>query len=111
MKSLLNCILKINYCTQFYFLILNRILIKFLLTTVLHISNCITQYSTNYKSKIIIVEFAVIIRKLVGGNNKIEMVNAVEDDPQRRKPDITRAVTFLNWKPKVNNSCEEHHYF
>lgn len=26
---------------------------------------------------------------------------AVEDDPQRRKPDITRAKTFLNWEPRV----------
>lgn len=26
---------------------------------------------------------------------------AVEDDPQRRKPDITRAKKFLNWEPRV----------
>ena len=26
---------------------------------------------------------------------------AVEDDPQRRKPDITRAKMYLNWEPKV----------
>lgn len=25
----------------------------------------------------------------------------VEDDPQRRKPDITRAKQYLNWEPKV----------
>lgn len=25
----------------------------------------------------------------------------MEDDPQRRKPDITRAMKYLNWKPKV----------
>ncbi|KAK7602522.1 hypothetical protein V9T40_008111 [Parthenolecanium corni] len=48
-----------------------------------------------------ITEFAVIIKKLVGGKNKIQMVNAVEDDPQRRRPDITRAMTYLNWKPKI----------
>ncbi len=30
------------------------------------------------------------------------MVPAVEDDPQRRKPDITRAKTYLNWIPKVS---------
>lgn len=27
---------------------------------------------------------------------------AVEDDPQRRKPDISRAKQFLNWEPKVS---------
>lgn len=26
---------------------------------------------------------------------------AVEDDPQRRKPDISRAKKFLNWQPRV----------
>lgn len=25
----------------------------------------------------------------------------VEDDPQRRKPDIARAKKFLNWEPRV----------
>lgn len=48
-----------------------------------------------------ITEFAVIIKGLVGGKSKIVTTSAVEDDPQRRKPDITRAMTYLNWKPKV----------
>jgi len=43
----------------------------------------------------------VIINDLVGGKSKIVTTPAVEDDPQRRKPDITRAMTYLNWKPKV----------
>jgi len=38
---------------------------------------------------------------LVGGKSKVITTPAVEDDPQRRKPDITRAMTYLNWKPKV----------
>ncbi|KAE9544497.1 hypothetical protein AGLY_000038 [Aphis glycines] len=46
-------------------------------------------------------EFAVIIKGLVGGKSKVITTPAVEDDPQRRKPDITRAMTYLNWKPKV----------
>lgn len=46
-------------------------------------------------------EFATIIKDLVGGRSKIQQVAAVEDDPQRRKPDITRAKTYLNWEPKV----------
>lgn len=47
-------------------------------------------------------EFAVIIRDLVGGKtSKMETMPAVEDDPQRRKPDIARAKKFLNWEPRV----------
>lgn len=46
-------------------------------------------------------EFALIIKGLVGGKSKVIITPAVEDDPQRRKPDITRAMTYLNWKPKV----------
>ncbi len=34
-------------------------------------------------------------------NIKIQHSNSVEDDPQRRKPDITRAKKFLNWEPKI----------
>lgn len=50
----------------------------------------------------LLLEFAVIIRDLVGGKSKIQTMAAVEDDPQRRKPDITRAKTFLNWEPRVS---------
>ncbi|KAJ6636231.1 UDP-glucuronic acid decarboxylase 1 [Pseudolycoriella hygida] len=48
-----------------------------------------------------IEEFAVIIRDLVGGKSKIRSTAAVEDDPQRRKPDITRAKKYINWEPRV----------
>lgn len=47
-------------------------------------------------------EFAVIIRDLVGGKtSNIETMPAVEDDPQRRKPDIARAKKYLNWEPRI----------
>lgn len=48
-----------------------------------------------------IEEFALIIKDLVGTNSKIVELAAVEDDPQRRRPDITRAKKYLNWEPKV----------
>ncbi|XP_030761272.1 UDP-glucuronic acid decarboxylase 1-like [Sitophilus oryzae] len=47
-------------------------------------------------------EFASIIKNLVGGHSKIIHVSEVEDDPQRRRPNITRAKTYLNWEPKVD---------
>ena len=46
-------------------------------------------------------EFARIIKDLVGGSSKIIELAAVEDDPQRRRPDISRAKKYLNWEPKV----------
>lgn len=48
-----------------------------------------------------IEEFAVMIKDLVGGPSHIKQVAAVEDDPQRRKPDISRARKYLSWEPKV----------
>lgn len=48
-----------------------------------------------------IEEFALIIKDLVGTNSKIVELAAVEDDPQRRRPDISRAKKYLNWEPKV----------
>lgn len=49
-----------------------------------------------------IEEFASIIKGLVGGRSEIIKSQAVEDDPQRRKPDIARAKKYLNWEPKVS---------
>ncbi|CAH1117390.1 unnamed protein product [Phaedon cochleariae] len=46
-------------------------------------------------------EFATIIKTLVGGRSKIVHVSEVEDDPQRRRPDISRAKKILNWEPTV----------
>lgn len=44
------------------------------------------------------IEFAEIIKSLIGGESKVIITAAIEDDPQRRKPDVTKAMTFLNWK-------------
>ena len=37
----------------------------------------------------------------MGGNSKIEYLPAVEDDPQRRRPDISVAKSVLGWEPRV----------
>lgn len=49
-----------------------------------------------------ISKFAKTIHKLVGSESKIVHLNAVEDDPQRRKPNITRAKNILKWQPHVS---------
>lgn len=48
-----------------------------------------------------IEKFARIIKNLVGATSKIIELAAVEDDPQRRRPDISRAKKHLNWEPKI----------
>ena len=45
--------------------------------------------------------FATIIRDMVGGNSKIVNLDPVQDDPQRRRPDISLAKKVLNWEPVV----------
>jgi dTDP-glucose 4,6-dehydratase len=51
-----------------------------------------------------ILDFAQLINHIVG--NKAGIVNQPADrqesDPQRRRPDITRARTILKWEPKIN---------
>lgn len=49
-----------------------------------------------------IEEFAEIIHTHIGGRSKIIHVNAMQDDPQKRKPDIARAKKYLGWEPRVS---------
>uniref|UniRef100_A0A2M4AI85 UDP-glucuronic acid decarboxylase 1 n=2 Tax=Anopheles triannulatus TaxID=58253 RepID=A0A2M4AI85_9DIPT len=48
-----------------------------------------------------IQDFAEIIHDLVGCKSQIIELPAVEDDPQRRKPDISRAKKEIHWEPRV----------
>jgi len=51
-----------------------------------------------------VVEFAEIIKAIVNVDSPVRYLPAVEDDPQRRRPDIRRAKEHLNWKPKVSTT-------
>ncbi len=55
-------------------------------------------------SEITIREFAEVINDVVGNNGGIVVKSDMRlgDDPQRRKPDITRARNILGWEPKVS---------
>ncbi|MFS0884865.1 UDP-glucuronic acid decarboxylase family protein [Aeromicrobium sp. 179-A 4D2 NHS] len=48
-----------------------------------------------------ILELAQVVVALTGSSSPIEHVPMPEDDPQRRRPDITRARTELGWEPTV----------
>jgi dTDP-glucose 4,6-dehydratase len=50
-----------------------------------------------------VLQFAETINKVTGNTAGITYVDARSArDPQRRRPDITRAQTILNWEPKIN---------
>ena len=48
-----------------------------------------------------ILRLARVIRRLTGTRSKLQFRSLPQDDPKRRKPDITRARRLLKWKPKV----------
>lgn len=43
-----------------------------------------------------------MIRGLIGSNSSIVHQPEQQDDPQQRKPDISRANEKLNWRPIVS---------
>src|SRR5271157_5266967 len=55
-------------------------------------------------SEITILEFAETINRIVGNKTpiKIEPDARLGDDPQRRRPDISRAHQILSWQPVIS---------
>lgn len=47
------------------------------------------------------LEFAEIIKQLTGSESPITFHPLPQDDPKRRKPDISRARQVLGWEPRV----------
>lgn len=52
-------------------------------------------------AELTILEFAECIQKLTGSNTGLVQKPLPEDDPQRRRPDISKAKRLLEWEPKV----------
>lgn len=48
------------------------------------------------------LELAETINKLLGNTAGVEFKPLPTDDPQRRRPDITRAKEVLGWEPKIS---------
>ncbi|EYB85221.1 hypothetical protein Y032_0302g1853 [Ancylostoma ceylanicum] len=65
-------------------------------------SNCSSPVNIGNPEEHSIANFAQIIRDLVGSSSEIVNQPSQEDDPQQRKPDISRAAKELNWRPKVS---------
>jgi len=49
-----------------------------------------------------ILELARLISSIAGVDHEVEFHDIPEDDPQRRQPDITRAVETIGWRPVVS---------
>ncbi len=64
-------------------------------------SNVTEPVNIGNPEEVSINEFAEIIRRLVGSTNPIVHLRALQDDPQRRKPNISRAEHLLGWTPRV----------
>jgi UDP-glucuronate decarboxylase len=49
-----------------------------------------------------ILQLAQNIRDRINPDREISFMPLPQDDPKQRKPDITRATTWLNWQPTVS---------
>jgi len=53
-------------------------------------------------SEFTVIELAELVLKLTGSKSKIKYLPLPEDDPKKRKPDISKAKKVLNWQPQVS---------
>ncbi len=55
-------------------------------------------------SELTMIELAELINRIIGNKApiKLKAASRLGDDPQRRRPDITRAKDILGWKPSVS---------
>lgn len=49
-----------------------------------------------------IKDFALMIKEKINKNAKIIHLPALTDDPQKRRPDISRAEKYISWKPQFS---------
>ncbi|MDD2435654.1 MAG: GDP-mannose 4,6-dehydratase [Bacilli bacterium] len=48
-----------------------------------------------------VLEVAEIVKRVLNSNSPIVFCESMQDDPQKRRPNIEKAEKILNWKPKV----------
>ena len=65
---------------------------------------CEERYPVNLGNpqELTILEFAERIRRLTGTRSALEFKPLPQDDPKRRRPDISKAKHVLSWEPKVS---------
>ncbi len=55
----------------------------------------------NPLEEVTVGDLAEKVQKLTGGRSEIVRVEKAEDDPERRRPDISKAKEILGWTPQV----------
>jgi UDP-glucuronate decarboxylase len=53
-------------------------------------------------TELTILQLAQTIIRLTGSKSKISALPLPSDDPKQRKPDISKAISTLNWSPKID---------
>ncbi|KAH7315757.1 hypothetical protein KP509_21G064200 [Ceratopteris richardii] len=48
------------------------------------------------------LELAEVVKEVIDPNARIVFRKNTEDDPHKRKPDISRAKNMLGWEPKIS---------
>ncbi|MFN3360225.1 MAG: UDP-glucuronic acid decarboxylase family protein [Pseudanabaenaceae cyanobacterium] len=64
-------------------------------------SDCLLPVNLGNPGEYTILELAATVQELVGKPIGITFRPLPQDDPQRRRPDISRAQQLLNWQPTV----------
>ncbi|QTD53802.1 UDP-glucuronic acid decarboxylase family protein [Sulfidibacter corallicola] len=64
-------------------------------------SDLITPINLGSEEEITMMDLARRVLLLTGSRSKIEHRPLPEDDPKRRRPDLTRARSFLGWGPRT----------
>ncbi len=64
-------------------------------------STCTGPMNLGNPEECTILELAQVIIRLTGSKSKIVKMGLTQDDPERRKPDISFAKSTLEWFPKV----------
>ena len=49
-----------------------------------------------------VIDLAKTVKEMTGSSSEITFEQIPQDDPSRRKPDITKAKNLLSWEPKVS---------
>ena len=57
--------------------------------------------NTGNPNEFTIYQLAETVIKLCGSKSKIVKLPLPSDDPKQRRPDITKAIEILGWKPKI----------
>jgi len=67
-------------------------------------SDCHEPVNIGNPDEITIKDFAEEVIELIGSSSKIIYHPLPEDDPKRRRPDISKAKRILGWEPRVSRS-------